>query len=49
VLLDRKGLRKAVGGHVGSGYPFELDAIGLDLLSEPMTIDIDVFKLSNEL
>jgi hypothetical protein len=49
VLLDRKGLRKAVGGHVSSGYPFELDAVGLDLLLELMTMDIDVFKLSDEL
>jgi hypothetical protein len=49
VLLDRQGLRKAVGGHFGSGYPFELDAVGLDLLSELMTMDIDVFKLSDEL
>jgi hypothetical protein len=49
VLLDRKGLCEAVGGHVSSGYPFELDAVGLDLLSEPMTMDINMFKLSDEL
>jgi hypothetical protein len=49
VLLDRKRLHKAVGGHVSSGYPFELDAVSLDLLSELMTIDIDVLKLGNEL
>jgi hypothetical protein len=47
--LDRKRLRKAVGGHVGSGYPFELDAVGLDLLSELMTMDINVLELGNEL
>jgi hypothetical protein len=49
VLLDRKRLRKAVGGHVGSRYPFKLDAVGLDLLSELMTMDINVLKLSNKL
>jgi hypothetical protein len=49
VLLDRKRLRKAVSGHVSSGYPFELDAVSLDLLSELMTMDINVLELSNEL
>jgi hypothetical protein len=49
VFLDRKGLRKAVGGHVSSRYPFKLNAVSLDLLSELMTMDINVFKLSNKL
>jgi hypothetical protein len=49
VLLGRKRLCKAVGGHVSSGYPFKLNVVGLDFLSEPMTMDINVFKLSNEL
>jgi hypothetical protein len=49
VLLDQKGLRKAVGGHVSSRYPFKLDAVSLDLLSKLMTMDINVLKLSNEL
>jgi hypothetical protein len=48
VLLDRKRLRKAVSGHVSSGYSFELNAVRLDLLSELMTMDINVLKLSNE-
>jgi hypothetical protein len=47
--LDRKRLRKAVSGHVSSRYPFELDAVSLDLLLELMTMDIDVLELGNEL
>jgi hypothetical protein len=47
--LDRKRLRKAVGGHVSSGCLFKLDAVGLELLSELMSMDINVLELSNEL
>jgi hypothetical protein len=49
VLLDRKRLHKAVGEHVSSRYLFKLNAVSLDLLSELMTMDINVLKLSNEL
>jgi hypothetical protein len=49
VLLDRKGLRKAVSGHISSRYLFKLNTVSLDLLSELMTIDINMFKLSDEL
>jgi hypothetical protein len=49
VFLDRKGLYKAVSGHVSSRYLFKLNAVSLDLLSELMTMDINMFKLSNKL
>jgi hypothetical protein len=49
VLLDRKGLRKAVSRHVSSKYLFKLNTVGLDLLSELITMDINIFKLSNKL
>jgi hypothetical protein len=49
VLLDRKGLYKAVSGHVSSRYLFKLNTVSLDLLSELITININVFKLSNKL
>jgi hypothetical protein len=49
VLLDRKGLYKAVSGHVSSEYLFKFNAVSLDLLSELMTMDINVLKLSNKL
>jgi hypothetical protein len=49
VFLDRKGLRKAVSRYISSKYLFKLNAVGLDLLSELMTMDINMFKLSNKL
>jgi hypothetical protein len=49
VLLDRKSLYKTVSRHVSSRYLFKLNTISLDLLSELITIDINMFKLSNKL
>jgi hypothetical protein len=49
VLLDRKRLYKAVSEYVSSKYLFKLNTVSLDLLSELITIDINVLKLSNKL
>jgi hypothetical protein len=49
MLLSRKGLYKVVNRHFSSRYLLKLNIISLDLLLELVTMDINMFKLSNKL
>jgi predicted HTH domain antitoxin len=49
MFLDRKGLCKAVSRYVSSRYLFKLNTVSLDLLSELITMNINMFKLNNKL
>ena len=49
MLLLRKDLRHAISGHLVCGLPLYVKAILLDLLADPVLIDVDVFKLSAKL
>ena len=43
--LDREELREPVGCHVSSWHPLDMDRAVLDLLAEPVLMDIDMSKL----
>jgi hypothetical protein len=49
VLLTRKHLLYAVSWHLVRGLPVYVEAILLDLLADPVLVDINVFKLSAKL
>jgi hypothetical protein len=49
VLLSWKDLRYAVSRHLVRGLPMYVEAALLDLLANPVLVDIDVFKLSAKL
>jgi hypothetical protein len=49
MLLDRKGLYKAVSEYISNRYLFKLNTVSLDLLLELITMDINIFKLSYKL
>jgi hypothetical protein len=49
VLLSRKYLRHAVNRHLARGLPVYVEAALLDLLANPVLVNIDVFKLSTKL
>jgi hypothetical protein len=49
VLLLRKDLRHTIGGHLVRGPLLYVEAMLLDLLADPVLIDINVFKLSAKL
>ena len=44
VVLSRKDLREAVGWHLICFYPFHVDLIALDGLTEPHLMDVDVLE-----
>jgi hypothetical protein len=49
VLLSRKDLRHAVSRHLVRRLPVYVEAILLDLLANPVLVDINVFELSAKL
>jgi hypothetical protein len=46
VFLSRKDLRHAISGHLVRGLPVYVEAILLDLLADPVLVDVNVLKLS---
>jgi hypothetical protein len=49
MLLSRKDLRHAVSRHLGCRPLVYVEAVLLNLLADPVLVDINVFKLSAKL